>query len=85
MDLIVDNEVYKIKVGAEIYSLNYPSLEQSKSIKMEAGELKTDEDAEDFIEKWLKKLGLEDKFFTLDAVKKKHFFKIWSEVNSIKK
>lgn len=85
MNLVIEEEVYKIKVGAEVYTVDIPSLEQSDAIKTQASELNTDEEAEDFIKKWLIKLGLEEKFMTLKLVKKSHLFKIWSEINTIKK
>ena len=86
MDLIIDdNEVYKIKVGIEVYSVDYPSLEQARIILKESANLVKDEEAEDFIKKWLITLGLDKKFFKLKSVKKRHLIQVWSEINAVKK
>lgn len=89
MDLVIGKEdVYKIKVGAEVFAVNYPSWAQAKKIEKDlkvAQESGDQEKVVDFITDTLQELGLDPKFFELEAVKAKHIFKVWSEVNSIKK
>lgn len=91
MDLVIDDkkeDVYKIKVGAEVFKVSYPSWSQAKNIEKELKEAQSTGDQEkvvEFITNTLQELGLDNKFFDLEVVKAKHIFKVWSEVNSIKK
>lgn len=86
MDLDIKEEVYKIKVGAEIFKVNFPSWRQAKQIEEERKELGDDnEKAVDFMVNKLKEFGLDDKFFDLPAVKAHHVFQVWRDINSIKK
>lgn len=91
MDLVINDkeiESYKIKYGAEVYKVNYPSWKEARVINDELKEVKEKENEELvilFIENKLIELGLNSKFFELPGVKASHIFKIWSEINSIKK
>lgn len=82
--LIVKEEKYQIKVGNEVYSVEYPSFEEAQEIAKEFQGL-NGEEAISKMKEWLIKLGLEDKFFGLKAIKAKHIMMIWEEINSIKK
>lgn len=86
MDLIIKDEKYKIQVGAEVYSVEYPSFDEAIEIANQLNEVagKGSESVE-LIKKWLKDLGLDEKFFKLKAVKSKHIMQIWSELNTVKK
>jgi hypothetical protein len=91
MDLVIDDkkeESYKIKYGADVYSVAYPSWAQAKKIEKSLKKIKETEDEDkisEFITESLVGLGLDKNFFKLQAVKAHHILKIWSEINSIKK
>lgn len=91
MDLVINDkevESYKIKYGAEVYKVNYPSWKEARAINDELKEVKEKDSEElviEFIENKLTELGLDPKFFGLPGVKATHIFKIWSEINSVKK
>jgi hypothetical protein len=86
MDLIVKDEPYKIKVGNEVYSVDYPSFEDAQRIAREFKELENDgEKSLALMVSWLKELGLDDKFFGLKAIKAKHIMTVWGAINSVKK
>lgn len=75
-----------MKIGAEVYSVRYPSHREAKDIQDELEELqKNDGDIVGYIEERLKKLDLDEKFFELDEVTSQDIFETWTEVNSIKK
>ena len=79
-------EQYKIKVGAEVYRVNYPSWDKAIAISKEVGELKEDgEKLTDYIRETLIELGLDEKFFNLNGVNASHIFTIWQAVNGVKK
>lgn len=83
-NLEIKEEKYKIKVGREVYSLDYPSFKESKDIGASfVG--KSNEEAVDIMKAWLIKLGLDEKFFELKGVKGKHVIQLWEEVNTVKK
>lgn len=82
--LVVKEEVYKVKVGNEVYSVEYPSFEEAQEIAKDFDGL-TGEQAITKMKEWLGKLGLEEKFFSLKAIKAKHIMLIWEEINSVKK
>ena len=88
MDLVIKDEVYKIKVGAEVYSVQYPSFDEAIKISkaFQAPEIVNDgEKSIKLMKKWLIELGLDEKFFSLKAIKSKHIFQLWTELNSVKK
>lgn len=82
--LVIKEEKYPIQIGVERYSVEYPSFEQAQAIAKEFEGL-TGEEATDLMKCWLIKLGLEEKFFAINAVKAKHIMIIWQEINSVKK
>jgi len=82
--LVIKDEQYKIKVGAEVFSVEYPSFEEAQAIAEEFDGL-SGKEATDKMKAWLKNLGLSDEFFTLKAIKAKHIVAIWLEINSVKK
>lgn len=91
MDLVIDEkkeESYKIQLGADVFNVSYPSWSEAKKIEkgLEKAKAKGDNDkVVDFIANTLVDLGLDKRFFENKAVKAHHVFKIWSEINSIKK
>lgn len=90
MDLVINDkkeDVYKIKLGAEVFTVEYPSWKQAQEIEKGLKEAKEngEDKTVDFITETLIELGLDAKFFEVKAVKARHIFKIWSEINSIKK
>jgi len=88
MDLIIDGKsVYKVKVRAEVFTVEYPSFEEGEKIAEEfADELNlTDKEYKDLMKKWLIYLGLDKKFLTMKEVKTEHILKVWRGVNTIKK
>ena len=82
--LVIKEEKYPIKVGVEVYNVEYPSFEETQQIAKEFNGL-SGEDAIEKMKSWLMKLGLEDKFFGLKVIKTKHIMQIWQEINSVKK
>lgn len=82
--LVVKEEQYKIKVGNEVYSVEYPSFEDAILISKEFQGL-NGEDATNKMKDWLIKLGLKESFFALKAIKAKHVMTVWQEINSVKK
>ena len=82
--LVIKEEVYKIKVKNEVYSVEYPSFEEAQAISKEFDGLSGDAAIEK-MKGWLIKLGLEEKFFALKDIKAKHIIQIWLEINSVKK
>lgn len=86
MDLVIKEEVYKIKVGAEIYKVEYPSFEQALAIgeDFEAASKDAKQSVE-LMKKWLIELGLDKNFFSLKPIKSKHIMQIWTELNTVKK
>jgi len=82
--LVIKEEKFQIKVGPEVFSVEYPSFAEAQEISKDFQE-KSGEEATDLMISWLKKLGLEEKFFELKPIKAKHIIEIWKEVNSIKK
>ena len=93
MDLVINenDNVYKIKVHAEVYKVEYPSWEQANTINEEIKNLQGEDEEEknskvsEYIKNKLIELGLDEKFFSLKQVKSHHVLKVWSEINSIKK
>ncbi len=86
MDLIIKEEPYKIKVGSEVYSVEYPSFEEAQEIAKQFKDLQGDgERSLELMVKWLKDLGLDEKFFGLKAIKAKHIMTVWGAINSVKK
>ena len=89
MDLIINPakpDVYKVKVGAEVFSIEYPSWNQARKIEKSLVEVQSDSDkVAKYIEDMLVELGLDKKFFKLDGIKSHHIFKIWGEINTLKK
>lgn len=86
INLKIVDEKYKIQIGAEIYSLDYPSLDESQAIAKEFQEIGADgEKALGRMKEWLVKLGLDEKFFGLKQVKATHLSQIWRDVNGVKK
>lgn len=82
--LVIKEETYDIKVGVEVFKVQYPSFEEAQEIAKEFKGL-GGEEAIAKMKDWLMKLGLSDKFFGLKAIKAKHIMTIWQELNSIKK
>jgi len=82
--LVIKEEKYPIKVGVEVYNVEYPSFEEAQEIAKEFTGL-GGEEAIAKMKDWLLKLGLEEKFFSLKAIKAKHIMFIWQEINSVKK
>ena len=84
-------EQYKIKVGAEVYKVNYPSWNKSKDISRKEADILGSEDGNvgekyvEFIVDTLKELGLDAKFFELEVVTSSHVMQVWKEVNAVKK
>tara|TARA_R110000751_G_scaffold72143_1_gene146341 strand:+ start:718 stop:978 length:261 start_codon:yes stop_codon:yes gene_type:complete len=86
MDLIIKDEPYEIKVGKEVYKVNYPSFAETQKIAKQFRTIEDDgEKSLKAMIQWLKDLGLDEKFFGLSVVKAKHIMTVWSEINSIKK
>ena len=86
VNLTIEDEKYKIKIGAEVYSLEYPSFKEAQIISREFQEIGKDGDkAIEKMKEWLVKLGLDERFFDLGAIKARHIMKIWEDVNSVKK
>lgn len=86
MDLVIKDEVYKIKVGAEVYSVEYPSFNQAIEIANQFKEINGDgAKSVALMKEWLIKLGLSDPFFEMKAIKSKHIVTIWTELNNVKK
>jgi hypothetical protein len=82
--LVIKEETYKVKVGNEVFSVEYPSFEEAIAISKEFDGL-TGEEATNKMKDWLIKLGLTDTFFGMKAIKAKHIMTIWQEINSVKK
>ena len=82
--LVIKEEKYPIKVGVEVYNVEYPSFEEAQEIAKEFKGL-GGEEAINKMKAWLLKLGLEEKFFGLKVIKAKHIMQIWQEINSVKK
>ena len=82
--LVIKEEKYSIRVGQEVYTVEYPSFEEAQSIAREFKGL-DGEEATNQMKQWLLNLGLDAKFFELKAIKAKHIIAIWLEVNSVKK
>lgn len=86
MELVIKEEVYKIKVGAEVYKVEYPSFFEAQEIAKQFQELEGDgEKSIALMKKWLIDLGLDEKFFGLKVIKAKHILTVWKELNEIKK
>tara|TARA_R110002051_G_scaffold75594_1_gene137430 strand:- start:4235 stop:4495 length:261 start_codon:yes stop_codon:yes gene_type:complete len=86
MNLIIADEKYKVKVGAEVYEIEYPSFDQALKISKAFGAIDGDgEKSIKLMKKWLTDLGLNPKFFELNQVKSKHIMQVWSELNTVKK
>lgn len=89
MDLEIKEEKYKIQVGKEVYTIEYPSFDEAQKIAAEfkklGGSAKEGEKSLDLMKKWLEKLGLDPKFFKLKAVKSKHIMTVWGAINGVKK
>ena len=82
--LVIKEETYQIKVGVEVFKVEYPSFEEAQEIAKEFTDIKG-EDAVVKMKEWLLELGLKEEFFKLKAIKAKHIMTIWQELNSIKK
>ena len=82
--LVIKDEQYKVKVGAEVFSVEYPSFNEAIEIAKEFDGL-NGEEATNKMKEWLIKLGLSEEFFAIKAIKAKHIMTIWQEINSVKK
>jgi hypothetical protein len=82
--LVIKEEKYPIKVGVEVFNVDYPSFEDAQTIAKDFDGL-SGEDAVKKMKDWLLQLGLSEEFFALKVVKSKHIMTIWQELNSIKK
>lgn len=86
VNLTIVEENYKVKVGAEVYSVEYPSFDQAQEIGKQMKKVEGDNDkAISLMKEWLINLGLDEKFFSIEAIKAKHILEIWRGINSIKK
>lgn len=88
MDLVIKEEFYKVKVGAEVYSVRFPTLDEMGSIEETMTKAQADGGGKknvDQMKKWLGVLGLDAKFYSLKGVNAKHILTIWEGVNTIKK
>ena len=84
--LVISEEKYKIKVGIEVFEVEYPSFEEAQAIAKEYKKLQGDgEKSIKVMKDWLVKLGLDEKFFSMKAVKSNHILTIWQEINGVKK
>lgn len=84
--LVIKEEKYPIKVGVEVFNVDYPSFKQAQGIAKEFAKIGNDGDkAVNAMKKWLITLGLDEKFFDLDVIKAHHIMKIWGDINSVKK
>lgn len=84
--LVIKEENYPIKVGVEVFKVNYPSFKQAQAIAKEFAKIGEDGDkAIKAMQKWLVDLGLDEKFFEMDIIKAHHIMKIWGDINSVKK
>jgi len=84
--LVIKEENYPIKVGVEVFNVEYPSFKEAQAIAKEFDKIGTDgEKAIKAMKSWLIKLGLEEKFFNLKVIKSHHIMKIWGDINSVKK
>lgn len=84
--LVIKEENYPIKVGMEVFKVNYPSFKQAQAIANDFKKIGDNGDkAIDAMQKWLIDLGLDEKFFELEIIKAHHIMKIWGDINSIKK
>lgn len=84
--LVIKEENYPIKVGVEVFNVDYPSFSQAQMIAKEFDKVGSDgEKAIKAMKEWLIKLGLDEKFFELDIIKSHHILKIWGDINSVKK
>ena len=94
----IKEELYQMKVGPEVYSIRYPSLEESEGIQKELEELQgkynieVQEEAKElnkvvtqFMKDKMVELGLAEKFYSLKQVQAKHIFEAWKEINSLAK
>jgi hypothetical protein len=84
--LVIKEEKYPIKVGVEVYNVDYPSFQQAQEIAKEFNKIGSDgEKAIKAMKKWLMDLGLDKKFFDLPIIKSHHILKIWGDINTVKK
>lgn len=84
--LVIKEEKYPIKVGVEVFNVEYPSFKEAQDIAREFKALEGDNDkGVEMMKGWLIKLGLDEKFFDLKIIKAKHIMKIWGDINSVKK
>lgn len=82
--LVIKEESYQIKIGHEVFKVEYPSFEEAQTITKEFVGLESDA-AVKKMKDWLINLGLKEEFFALKVVKAKHIMTIWQEINSVKK
>ena len=82
--LVIKEENYPIKVGVEVFHVEYPSFKEAQEIA-KAFDGKGGEEAVALMKEWLLKLGLDEKFFDLKVIKAHHIMKIWGDINSVKK
>ncbi len=84
--LVIKEEKYPIKVGVEVFNVNYPSFKQAQDIAKEFDKIGSNGDkAIKAMKQWLISLGLDEKFFDMTIVKSHHIMKIWGDINSVKK
>ena len=84
--LVIKEEKYPIKVGVEVFNVDYPSFAQAQAIAKEFEKIGGDGDkAIKAMKRWLIDLGLEEKFFEMPIIKAHHIMKIWGDINSVKK
>lgn len=85
VNLTIVDDSYKIKIGAEVYKVEYPSFEEAEEIAEQMGGLEGDnKKAIKVMKEWLIKLGLDEKFFSIKSIKAKHIMQIWRDLNSVK-
>ena len=87
MDLVIKEEFYKVKVGAEVFSIRYPALDELESISddMKSAQDEGGKAPIGVMKKWLEELGLDLKFFKLPGVNASHVLKVWEGINGLKK
>lgn len=76
------NEKYTIQVGSEVYSMSYPTLDESTSLAKRFEGLK-EEDSVEMMKTIMKEKGLNEKFFELKGIRGQHIINIWKELNAI--
>ena len=84
--LVIKDEKYPIKVGVEVFNVEYPSFAEAQAIAKEFEKIGSDsEKAVNAMKNWLMKLGLKKEFFELKIIKAHHIIKIWGDINTVKK